>query len=85
MTALSDIAPVPLTPHTTTLHREEEGGYAAEWLEAVAVGAMQTYVERILEIPKLTQHGARQLVKDMGKSLLLTSYCAVTNSKIYRR
>lgn len=44
---------------------DDETGHAPEWLEAVAVGTMQTYIKRILEIPKLSQHGANQLVKDM--------------------
>lgn len=27
---------------------------------------METYVKRILEIPKLSAHGAKQLIKDIG-------------------
>ena len=37
------------------------------WLESVAMGTMHTYCEEILKIPKLSPHGCKQLIIDIGK------------------
>ena len=37
------------------------------WLDAIARGTMETYVENILLIPRLTDAAAQQLATDIGK------------------
>jgi hypothetical protein len=46
--------------------RRDEVGHAHEWLEAIALGTMETFTRRILEIPKLSTQGSKQLAKDIG-------------------
>ena len=48
------------------------------WLDAIARGTMETYVESILKIPRLTDAAALQLSTDIGRrdySTLQWSIC----------
>ena len=56
----------------------EEQDPASKWLSSVAQATMHTYVESILRIPELTDFASKQLVADIGETIvLLSSNCPV--------
>ena len=59
---------------STTLIRLDDGedrdlSVSDMWLDAIARGTMETYVESILKIPRLTDAAALQLSTDIGRRL----------------
>lgn len=44
------------------------------WLESVSRAAMYSYCEEILHIHEISEHAAKQLVTDIGKTELLWSH-----------
>ena len=49
----------------------EEQDPASKWLSSVAQATMHTYVESILRIPELTDFASKQLVADIGETIVL--------------
>mmetsp|Transcript_25395 Transcript_25395/g.100235 ORF Transcript_25395/g.100235 Transcript_25395/m.100235 type:complete len:196 (-) Transcript_25395:1258-1845(-) len=55
-------------PSSTSGTSDLEMNFARRWIGAIANGAMELYVERILRLPKLSSSGASQLAVDLGNS-----------------
>ncbi len=54
---------------------EEEGNrFAFQWISVVVRGTMSLYLQKIIEIPNLSELGAKQLTTDMGKANILSIY-----------
>mmetsp|Transcript_25397 Transcript_25397/g.100247 ORF Transcript_25397/g.100247 Transcript_25397/m.100247 type:complete len:463 (-) Transcript_25397:1023-2411(-) len=61
-------------PSSTSGTSDLEMNFARRWIGAIANGAMELYVERILRLPKLSSSGASQLAVD------LDYVCSVLNA-----
>lgn len=48
---------------------DEEYGHPSDvWISAIARGTMETYVESIMKIPRLTEEASQQLATDIGET-----------------
>jgi hypothetical protein len=47
---------------------EEENKFAFQWISALGCGTMSLYIQKIMEIPALTDHGALQLAADISNT-----------------
>jgi len=45
---------------------EENNKFTVQWMNAIGNGTMSLYVQKIMEIPTLTENGAKQLVTDIS-------------------
>ena len=48
---------------------EEENKFAFQWISALGNGTMSLYMQKIMEIEELTDHGAKQLATDISNDL----------------
>lgn len=48
---------------------DEEYSHPSDvWISAIARGTMETYVESIMKIPRLTEEASQQLATDIGET-----------------
>eukprot|EP01116_Phalansterium_solitarium_P021414 TRINITY_DN6645_c0_g1_i1.p1 TRINITY_DN6645_c0_g1~~TRINITY_DN6645_c0_g1_i1.p1 ORF type:complete len:861 (-),score=300.25 TRINITY_DN6645_c0_g1_i1:236-2818(-) len=56
----------------------EESGFAFQWISALCRGTTSLYLQRILEIPALTDHGSKQLTADISYLINVLSALGMT-------